>query len=234
MNRRAGLLQRLAFWRAGELQRAGDTARDRRDWARAAASYEAHLAVRPARWQIRVQLGHAYKEMGDISAAEVAYLAASEAAPDDADVFLQLARAYVSGGKIKSARAAYRRSCALDPAGPAVFESEGFEREHPNDPDEEGGAGPGANNLWRGLSDARAARDMRNWDEAEQLYRFYLQGDAGAAEVWVELAQVLESADRHSDALDALRRARGLNPSIQFSLGGGSLGGPDAAADLWS
>jgi tetratricopeptide (TPR) repeat protein len=214
----------------------GDAARDRRDWRRAIACYEAFLELRPERWPIRVQLGHAYKEAGDITAAEKAYRTAADVAPADADVFLQLARAYVAGRKLQAARAAYERSLELDPEGPALFELESFNREHPSEPsDDEGG---GVRSPWRSLGDARAARDARTWSAAVPHYQAYLERERRSADVWEELAYVLERAERHHEALEAVRRALALKPGTlsAVSLEAGilrSLGRMEDSAEVW-
>jgi len=237
--RRPGWIQRAAFWRVRRLVRSGDAARDLKDWPRAIEHYEAFLALRPTRWRIRVQLGHAYKETGDISAAEAAYRSASEAAPDDADVFLQLARALALNGKFEAARKVYQKSRVLDPGGTATSELEALDRDHPSRRREDhhiGGKEGMA--LWRNLANARAARDQRRWSEAAALYRAYLDKEPRSAAVWEEFAGALEAAARHHEALEAIRKATFLNPT---SLPGlalkatilRSLGRIDASAQLW-
>jgi tetratricopeptide (TPR) repeat protein len=87
--------------RIAALIRAGNTARDRRDWATAAASYDAALALDPQRAPIRVQQGHALKEMGDADGALRAYRAALALAPGNADTALHLGHLLAREGRRK-------------------------------------------------------------------------------------------------------------------------------------
>ena len=233
-------LRRAAFWRTRSLLVSGDAARDNRDWRRAIACYEAFLDVRPDRWPIRVQLGHAYKESGDIAAAETAYRMAADAAPGNADVFLQLARAYALGGKFQAARGAYESSLKLDPKGPALFELESFNQEHPilRAHDGRDDRVSEVRSPWRSLGDARAARDARLWTAAVPLYQAFLGRERRFADVWEELAFVLERAERHHEALEAVRRALAFRPEtlsmirLEASILR-SLGRVEDSAEAW-
>jgi tetratricopeptide (TPR) repeat protein len=223
------------------LGRDGDAARDRKDWCAAIARYEAYLALRPDRWPIRVQLGHAYKETGDFLAAEAAYRSAAEANPDDADIHLQFARALALSGKFEEARSAYQTSCDLEPDGPARGELENFDRQvsmcsamdlHPDV------VGLRRYPDWRSLADARAARDQREWGVAAARYQSFLDTDAGSAMAWEELAGVLAAAERHADALEAAQKALGIGPPTLTALGLKAkmlraLGRVEASASVW-
>jgi tetratricopeptide (TPR) repeat protein len=88
----------------------------RKDWTAAARRYGRIAASQPGYWRVWVQLGHALKESGEVSAAEGAYLQALALAREDADVHLQLGHAIKLLGRPTEARDAYARACALDPA----------------------------------------------------------------------------------------------------------------------
>lgn len=75
---------------ASPLVRAGDQARDSRNWIAAAEAYGQALKIKPGRADLWVQLGHAYKESGDLAGAEKAYLKSMALAPTVADTHLQL------------------------------------------------------------------------------------------------------------------------------------------------
>lgn len=93
----------------------GDTARDAREWVRAALWYEEALRLAPARADIHVQHGHMLKESGALEAAEQAYLTADRLKPDDADLSLQLGHLYKVMGRPDAARKAYERAAILKP-----------------------------------------------------------------------------------------------------------------------
>ncbi|MEI6160765.1 MAG: glycosyltransferase, partial [Roseococcus sp.] len=101
---------------------AGDAARDRRDWAEAAAQYQRYLAHRADDAPIWVQMGHALKEAGDLPAAEQAYRRAQELSPRDHDVALQLGHALKLQGRLEEAAAAYALSDQLAPVNHAAEE----------------------------------------------------------------------------------------------------------------
>ena len=60
--------------KAQPLIKAGDQARDARNWLAAADAYGRALKIKPDRADLWVQLGHAKKESGDLPGAEAAYL----------------------------------------------------------------------------------------------------------------------------------------------------------------
>ncbi|WPB84870.1 glycosyltransferase [Sediminicoccus rosea] len=103
-------------------RRDGDAARDRRDWAEAAAHYERYLALAPDDAALWVQLGHARKEAGDLPAAEQAYRTAQERRPRDHDIALQLGHALKLQGRLEEAAAAYALSDQLAPVNHAAEE----------------------------------------------------------------------------------------------------------------
>lgn len=100
---------------AGRLAEEADRARDARNWAGAARLYRDSLALDPARPSLRVQMGHALKESGQLAEAEAAYRQASEEMPEDADVRLQLGHALKLLGQDTAARQAYSDALAIDP-----------------------------------------------------------------------------------------------------------------------
>jgi len=100
---------------AGRLAEEADRARDARNWAGAARLYRDRLALDPARPSLRVQMGHALKESGQLAEAEAAYRQASEEMPEDADVRLQLGHALKLLGQDTAARQAYSDALAIDP-----------------------------------------------------------------------------------------------------------------------
>ncbi len=100
---------------AGRLAGEADRARDARDWAQAASLYRESLALDPRHAHLRVQLGHALKETGQLAEAEAAYRQAAEAMPDDADVRLQLGHALKLLGRTEDAVQAYADALKIDP-----------------------------------------------------------------------------------------------------------------------
>ncbi|MEQ7155949.1 glycosyltransferase [Brevundimonas aurifodinae] len=100
---------------AGRLAEEADRARDARNWAGAARLYRDSLALDPARPSLRVQMGHALKESGQLAEAQAAYRQAAEEMPEDADVRLQLGHALKLLGQDAAARQAYSDALAIDP-----------------------------------------------------------------------------------------------------------------------
>src|ERR1700751_2127644 len=90
------------------LIRRGDRARDAGAHAEAAKLYSRALDLTPARSDIRVQLGHIFKELGRYQAAEAAYRRALSRSPDDGEIHLQLADLLKLIGREQEAIAAYR------------------------------------------------------------------------------------------------------------------------------
>ncbi|WP_146032591.1 glycosyltransferase [Sphingobium sp. SA916] len=75
---------------AATMRKAGDDARERGHWRRAADAYAAYLKVRPDDFGIWVQLGHMRKEAGDFDLADQAYKKALRLEPDNDDLLLSL------------------------------------------------------------------------------------------------------------------------------------------------
>jgi glycosyltransferase involved in cell wall biosynthesis len=96
------------------LTREGDSARDRKDWREAARLYELALQVSPSLHAIRVQLGHAYKELGDFDKAGLNYQAVLELTPCDDDLHLQIGHLEKLKGNIDGAADCYRKAAELN------------------------------------------------------------------------------------------------------------------------
>lgn len=103
-------------------RRAGDAARNGRNWAEAAQHYARYLVLQPEDAALWVQLGHARKEAGDVAAAEQAYRRAQEIAPRDHDIALQLGHALKLQGRLAEAAVAYALSDQLAPINHAAEE----------------------------------------------------------------------------------------------------------------
>ena len=106
------------------LRASGDLARDAQRWAEAVLAYQAYLKRVPTDSAIWVQLGHALKELGDLSGGETSYRCALEQQPKDADLHLQLGHVLKLQGRQREALEAYRRSFTLKPLRVAARELE--------------------------------------------------------------------------------------------------------------
>ena len=87
-----------------------------RQWRTARRLYAWVLSADPGLDAAWVQLGHACKETGDLSAARRAYFTALSLSPDLADTHLQLGHLLKLDGRLAEAIAAYERANALNPA----------------------------------------------------------------------------------------------------------------------
>ena len=76
--------------------------------------YAEHLAAKPKDDAIRIQLGHALKESGQLDQALAAYQVALERRSRDADLLLSIGHLYKRMGHRDEALAYYRRSAAED------------------------------------------------------------------------------------------------------------------------
>lgn len=97
-----------------------DIARDRHDWANAAFHYHEALQRTPTRIDLFVQLGHAYKELGDFDAALEAYRRFLDKEPHDADIHLQLGHLHNRMNDLETALEWYSRASALAPNDPEI------------------------------------------------------------------------------------------------------------------
>jgi glycosyltransferase involved in cell wall biosynthesis len=105
-----------------QFRRAGDEARDRKDWTAAAEFYRLHLEAEPEDAAIWVQLGHALKEQGQTADALLAYRRAAELAPGDGDAQLQFGRALVLAGRRGEAAESLANALRLDASADAYRE----------------------------------------------------------------------------------------------------------------
>ena len=101
-------------------RRKGNQCRDAQDWAGAVNAYTQHLAENNADQPIWVQLGHAWKEQGQLEEASRAYQMAVDLDVDDADANIHLADILRRLGRGEEALAAYERVNALAPNTEAV------------------------------------------------------------------------------------------------------------------
>jgi glycosyltransferase involved in cell wall biosynthesis len=92
-----------------------DTHRDSKRWEEAVASYRTALRIQPSNAGIFVQLGHALKESGKITAAYDAYRRALSLTPSDADLHLQVGHLFKLAGLVNQAFAYYEMAWQLDP-----------------------------------------------------------------------------------------------------------------------
>lgn len=83
----AAWLTRLVMW---PRLRSADRLRDQRNWTAASKEYERVLAVAKQADDIRVQLGHVYKEAGRLDDAANQYYNVLSRKPDDDDLHLQV------------------------------------------------------------------------------------------------------------------------------------------------
>ena len=187
--------------RARRKLRQADSARDGRDWVRAAEHYAAYLGLRPADGGIRVQLGHALKESGRLSEAEAAYRAAAILMPDDADVRLHLGHLLKSLGRAADAADVFAECHAVLDRIPA----------HPDGRTIRAALEDATRLLGRDIGDQ--ARDAGNWLLAAQHYRAYLEAESLDSAMWVQLGNVSKEARQFGPAEAAYRRAMEINPS---------------------
>lgn len=175
-----------------------DEARDGRRWAEAVRRYQMYLRLNPSDHERRVQLGHAFKELGRLEPAERCYLKALKAMPESADLNLQLGHLYKVREEFDRARAHYQRAAALDPdLSDAVAELVAF--------------GESVSEVPR-ASAGDAARDKGQWIEAVRAYEAYLEREPGDGPIWEQLGHARrERRDLHG-ALQAYQRALELQP----------------------
>lgn len=97
-----------------------DAARNRGDWAEAAALYTRAVAADPARTGLLVQLGHAEKELGNYDRAETAYRKFLGMNPGNADIHLQLGHLFNRIGDRQAALGWYEKGLHLAPDDPEL------------------------------------------------------------------------------------------------------------------
>lgn len=240
-----GIRRRQSRDRLRRLIGEADSARDRKDWPTAAALYAQAVELDPSRHEIRVQLGHACKEQGDLANAGLSYRAALALSPGDDDIHLQIGHLEKLRGNLREAAQAYRRAAELNPRnGDAAAEyaalAPGLDlpalalrstagaaaAEHGT---VNGAAAVGAALSWPGRSterDLRArgdrARDERRWADAAAAYREYLAGEPDDAAIRVQLGHALKESGDRAGAEEAYRTALRIAPDdadIHLQLG---------------
>ena len=100
-----------------------ESAAKARQWNAASTYYSTILERHPARADLRVQLGHALKELGAKAEAEQAYRQAASDAPDHPDAFFHLGTMLLSQGRTDAAVDAFACVLARDPLHDGAFEA---------------------------------------------------------------------------------------------------------------
>src|SRR3954452_23240737 len=95
---------------------AGDTYRDSKKWAEAAAAYCRHLEEAPDDTAIWIQAGNCFKEAGNFAKSLSAYRKAEQLDPGNFEIHLQLGHLYKIRGDYAAALSAYERAALLNPA----------------------------------------------------------------------------------------------------------------------
>ncbi|WP_128830797.1 tetratricopeptide repeat protein [Sphingobium fuliginis] len=101
-------------------RRKGNQCRDARDWAGAVNAYTRHLAFNNADQPIWVQLGHAWKEQGQLEEAAEAYQTAVDLDINDVDANTHLADILRRLDRGEEALAAYERANRAAPNAEAM------------------------------------------------------------------------------------------------------------------
>jgi lipopolysaccharide biosynthesis protein/tetratricopeptide (TPR) repeat protein len=202
-----------------------DAARDRGELEVAAALYRRYLDRHGGAFAIWVQLGHVLKDAGNPAAALAAYGRALGLRPKDPDLLLNLGHAHKLMGHRDEAVACYRRSYEIDGAQSAADELVALDAPVPAGfgivpADASVASWPPLAAIGRllrtpvlrsVLAQADAARDRRQWTEAAELYREYVEATPRAFAIWVQLGHSLKEAGRREEALSAYERALALD-----------------------
>ena len=223
------------------LLRRADRARDRRDFAAAARSYQKALALDPRRVETRLQLGQMFKELARFSDAEAAFRQVLAQSPNHREAHLQLAQLLTLLGRRNEASLAYsvveetRRAFAAT-AQPRVMAtqpqstvspaaSDGVD-EHAREGDRRRDGrqfAAAAEAYGRALDLAPHRADLRiqygnmlkdagHVAEAEAAYREALAQRPDDPEVHLQLGHALKLQGKRAEALDAYRRAARAQP----------------------
>ena len=102
-------------------RRKGNQCRDARDWPGAANAYSQHLVCNSADQPIWVQLGHAWKEQGQLEEAAKAYQSAVDLDVDDVDANMHLADILRRLDRGEEALEAYERINNIAPNAEAMI-----------------------------------------------------------------------------------------------------------------
>src|SRR5271169_2266936 len=92
------------------LIRQARAAANRRDWGEAAGFYGRVVQAYPSLHAPQVQLGHAYKELGEFDRAGRSYHAALKLIPADADLHLQIGHLEKLKGNLTEAAGYYAKA----------------------------------------------------------------------------------------------------------------------------
>ncbi len=195
----------------------GRVAAAREDWAAAVRHYEAVLALEPAADRVRVPLGLAYRNLGELERAREALAAAGETKVTVSDpilreigsltasseMYLTTAAQALKAERYDLAEEAYRGALALNPENV---------RAHVN------------------LAELLARRGALG--EAEASARRALELDPESFFAWFNLASIAEAAGRHAEALGFWEKAVERDPEhvrANFRFGGALLRAGDYA-----
>jgi len=235
---RRGLQWRISRRRLLALVRKADAARDRKDWQEAARLYQAVSQASPSSHAIRVQLGHAYKELGDFASADLNYQEALRLSPRDDDIHLQIGHLEKLKRNLNEAAAHYAKAAVLNLDNTnALVEYDALAPKLGLPPlpfGVDGNLSEGARNtrkmlttnanqnLQQVLSVADQARDNRRWHEAAEFYRQYLAVRSADAPIWVQLGHALKESGNPAEAESAYKKSLALAPDVadtQLQLG---------------
>lgn len=97
----------------------GDVANARKDWLTAIKHYKSALDINPTLTATWIQLGHCYRETGNLGAAQIAYGKAEELDPANDDGLFFLGVTLQAIGEIHAAFNAYIKALKLAPNGVA-------------------------------------------------------------------------------------------------------------------
>lgn len=198
MNRKLKALFGIGERRPGwDRRKAGDAARDVRDWLRADAAYAEYLALNPEDWAIWVQRGHVQKESGNLSGAERCYRRAADIDPRQADPFFHLGGLMNMLERPSDAIAYFRRAAELGEAHAwADLSRLGVVVDPKARGDMTSPPWISSETAARTLVDAQAARDLRRWKDAEALYLAYLNIRPDSPQIVRELDFVRQAEKR--------------------------------------
>jgi tetratricopeptide (TPR) repeat protein len=143
-----------------DLVNSAEKARDRKDWAQAAKAYAAAISSGSTCDGVKVQLGHALKEIGDFDAAERMYREFLRNSPDDADIHLQLGHLFNKKDDLITALAFYEQAHKLAPQDTDIALHAGIAKRN-----------VGRIEVIRKRSQAMALVSAGKWDEARRLLR---------------------------------------------------------------
>jgi glycosyltransferase involved in cell wall biosynthesis len=167
---------------------AGNLARDRQNWASAAAAYREALEAQPDLPRIWVQYGNMLKEDHHFEEAEAAYLEALRRMPGDADAHLMYGHLLKITDRLDEAAEHYKVSAILDPDRPdARLELIGL--------------------LKQGISDAQINLPQRGWSLNAKLAAARAQIGELLREIKNREARGVASSSQDGEYLGALNTA---------------------------